>query len=152
MCSVRAARIIKAPRHAVYAAFLDAAAVARWLPPTGMTAVIHAFEPRADGAYHLSLRYQAPDGRPEGKTSGDTDTFRGRFVALVPDARIVQAGSFVTEDPAYAGEMTVSWDLADAPGGTRVTVTCENAPAGIPPEDHEMGLTATLANLAAFVE
>lgn len=174
-------RIIKAPRHRVYAAFLDADAVATWLPPAGMTAEIHAFEPRPGGAYHLSLRYRAPAGRPlegdalalahaspsnslsgraihafgdhaPGKTSGDTDTFHGRFVILVPDTRIVQAGSFVTKDPAYAGEMTISWDLADAPGGTRVTVTCQNAPAGIRPEDHEMGLAATLANLAAFVE
>ena len=152
MSSLQVRRTIKAPRPAVYAAFLDAAAVARWLPPTGMVAAIHAFEPRPGGAYHLSLTYQGLEGRPAGKTSGDTDTFNGRFVTLVPDARIVQAGSFVTHDPAYAGEMTISWDLADAPGGTLVTVTCGNAPAGIRPEDHEMGLKATLANLAAFVE
>ena len=64
MTSLQVTRTIKAPRRAVYAAFLDATAVARWLPPAGMTAVIHAFAPRAGGAYHLSLRYQGLEGRP----------------------------------------------------------------------------------------
>jgi uncharacterized protein YndB with AHSA1/START domain len=145
-------RIIKAPRRTVYAACVDARAVASWLPPATMKAEVRAFDPRAGGAYWLSLTYLEPKDRPRGKTSEATDTFRGRFVTLVACERIVQVGEFESNDPAYAGAMTVSWTFADVPGGTEVTVRCENVPEGIRPDDHEAGLRSTLKNLAAFTE
>jgi hypothetical protein len=77
-------RIIEASRRTVYEACVDAKAVASWLPPATMKAQVHAFEPRAGGAYWLSLTYLEPKDRPRGKTSAATDTFRGRFVTLVP--------------------------------------------------------------------
>ena len=73
-------------------------------------------------------------------------------MTLIPDGRIVQVIEFESEDPAFAGTMTVDWTLADVPGGTEVTILCENVPEGIRPDDHETGLRSTLENLAAFTE
>ncbi len=71
---------------------------------------------------------------------------------MIPDERIVQLIEFESKDPAFAGPMTIKWTLADVPGGTEVTVLCENAPEGIRPNDHEAGFRSTLENLAAFTE
>lgn len=57
-----------------------------------------------------------------------------------------------SKDPAYAGPMTITWTLADVPGGAEVTILCENVPEGIRPHDHETGMRSTLENLAAFTE
>jgi uncharacterized protein YndB with AHSA1/START domain len=83
-------RVITARRQTLYAAFLDANAVAAWLPPQGMTAQVHAFDAREGDAYEIALKYLSPKDRPRGKTTEDTDTVRGRFATLIPDERIVQ--------------------------------------------------------------
>ena len=150
--SVSVARIIKAPRQTLYRAFLDPWALVSWLPPKGMTAQLHAFDAREGGAYRMSLTYVDTDHSTPGKTSDHTDTVRVRFLDLVPDERIVQQVEFESDDPTFAGPMTIEWTLADVPGGTEVTVRCENAPAGIRPDDHEAGMRSSLGNLAAFAE
>lgn len=71
---------------------------------------------------------------------------------LIPNQRMVQTVVFESDDPAFAGEMRMTWTLAPVPGGTNVTVRCENVPAGIGHEDHQAGLRSTLENLAAFTE
>jgi hypothetical protein len=71
---------------------------------------------------------------------------------LVPDERIVQLVEFVSEEPAFAGAMTMTWSLATVRGGTEVTILCENVPEGIRQEDHDAGLKSTLKNLARFIE
>jgi uncharacterized protein YndB with AHSA1/START domain len=124
----RDSRIIKAPRRAVYRAFLDPAAVVSWLPPKGMTGRIDAIDPREGGVYRLTLIYDATDGVPRGKTSDHTDVVRGPFQELIPDTRIVQRVEFESTDPAYAGAMTIIWTLVDVPGGTEVAILCENVP------------------------
>jgi uncharacterized protein YndB with AHSA1/START domain len=98
----------------------------------------------------MSLVY--PDGASmRGKTTDDTDTFRGRFAELVPGERIVWVVTFDSADPDLAGEMTVRTTLAPAGGGTRITIACENIPRGICPEDNEAGCRASLEKLAAFL-
>ena len=150
--STKVSRTIKVPRAAVYRAFLDPDLLARWLPPETMTGQVHAFDPRQGGAIQMSLTYQDSEHAPHGKTSAHTDTFRGRFVELVPDETIVWAVQFDSPDPSFAGEMKITWSLADAPEGTKVTVLCENIPAGILPADNEAGSASSLRNLAALVE
>ena len=145
-------RIIKAPRSDVYRAFLDADAVVKWLPPESMTGRVHAFEPQVGGRFSMSLTYQDPKHSPAGKTSEDTDTFRGRFVELVPDEKVVWAVEFESNDAAFAGEMKVAFTLTDADGGTKVAVLCEDIPPGIRPEDNEAGCRSTLENLARLLE
>ena len=150
--STRVSRIIKAPRRTIYQAFLDPQALVSWLPPAGMKGRVYEFDVRAGGAYRMSLTYVESGHSPRGKTSDHTDVVRGRFLELIPDERIVQRIEFESEDPAFAGPMTIKWTLADVPGGTEVTVLCENAPEGIRPNDHEAGIRSTLENLAAFTE
>lgn len=88
---------IAAPRAAVYRALVDAEAVATWMVPDDMSSHVHAFDPREGGAIRISLTYAASTGI--GKTSGATDTFQGRFVALVPDRRVVWEVAFESADP-----------------------------------------------------
>jgi uncharacterized protein YndB with AHSA1/START domain len=147
----RASRIVKAPPAAVYRAFIDPAALVEWLPPTGMTARIETFEPKAGGHYRMALTYDAPDPSVRGKASEDTDIVEGRFVELVQDERVVQAVTFESDDPAFAGEMRMTWSVRPVAGGTEVGIVCENVPEGISAADHAAGLSSTLDNLAEFV-
>jgi len=112
---------------------------------------MHAFDGREGGAFRMSLVYPEGERSARGKTSEDTDTFRGRFVKLIPNELVVWVTEFESEDPAFAGEMTVRWMLASAGSGTDVTVLCENVPRGIRPEDNEAGCRSTLEKLAAFL-
>jgi uncharacterized protein YndB with AHSA1/START domain len=144
-------RIINAPRSEVYRAFLDAEALATWLPPDSMTGVVHEFDAREGGVLRMSLIYP-PDEAGRGKSSSDTDTFAARFVTLVPDENVVWAVNFESNDPAFSGEMIVRTTLEPAGTATRITMLCENIPVGIRPEDNEAGSHSTLEKLAAFVE
>ena len=147
-----ASRVIKAVPAVIYRAFVDPEAVVSWLPPEGMKGHLHAFEPRPGGAYRMALTYDEANHLAPGKSSEHSDIVEGRFLELVPDERVVQQFEFESEDPAFAGVMTMTWKLAAVPGGTEVTITCENVPEGIRKEDHDAGLRSTLENLAAFTE
>jgi uncharacterized protein YndB with AHSA1/START domain len=87
-----------------------------------------------------------------GKTSAHADVVQGRFAELAPDERIVEHITFESDDPAFAGTMVLTTTFTPVPEGTEVTIRCENAPSGIKPSDHEVGINATLGNLAGFVE
>jgi uncharacterized protein YndB with AHSA1/START domain len=150
--STRVSRIIKAPREVVYRAFLEPDAVASWLPPDGMRGHIHAFDPREGGRFRMSLTYLDRLDSPRGKTSEDTDTFEGRFVELLPYEKIVWVVEFESPQPDFAGEMKITWSLADAGGGTEVTALSEDIPEGIRLEDNETGSRSSLRKLAAFIE
>ncbi len=148
--TTRLTRHIRAPRRDVYGALLDPAAVQRWMVPDGMTSEVHAFDAREGGEFHISLTYDDPTAA--GKTAGATDTFRGRFARLVPDAEVVQVIEFETPDPTMAGAMTITYRLAEAPGGTELTASHENVPPGVSPADNELGWSISLGKLARLVE
>lgn len=150
MTSTRIGRHIAAPRAEVYRLLIDADAAARWLVPDDMTGEVLAFEPRAGGAIHLALTYDDPE--TAGKTSGNTDAYRGRFVTLVPDEQVVQIAEFDSGDPDVRGEMTIVLTLTDADGGTDVVALHENVPADVAPADNELGWRLALAKLAALAE
>jgi len=156
VASTRLIRHIRAPRGRVYAALLDAEAVGRWMVPDSMTSRVHSFDARPGGEFRVSLTYgprhdDAPTGT--GKTSGKTDTYRGRFVSLVPDTKVVQVLEFETDDPAMRGEMTITITLADAyDGGTSLTGEHRNLPPGVAEEDNELGWSMSLEKLAKLVE
>ncbi|HEV7249934.1 MAG TPA: SRPBCC family protein [Shinella sp.] len=141
-------RRIGSTPDAIYAAFLDRDALSKWLPPEGAAGHVDILEPRVGGRFRMTLTFQAATG----KSSENTDVVDGRFVDLVRGKRIVQAFEFVSDDPAFAGTMTMTWSLEAVAGGTDVTVVADDVPAGISKADHEEGLASTLANLAAFVE
>jgi len=139
----RTSRIIRAPRRAVYQACIDPGVLAEWRAPENMAADIDYFDPHAGGTYRMSL---------SGKTSEDIDTFRGRFLQLVPDEKIVEVTEFESDKPEFAGEMRITTTLADADEGTRITMLFEDIPPGIRPEDNEVGTTQSLQKLAALLE
>jgi len=150
--SSRVSRIIKAPREAVYRACLDPDALVAWRAPDNMIGRMFAFDARVGGRYRMSLTYRNADHRLAGKTSEDTDAFEGRFLELVPNEKIVEVVTFETPDPTFAGEMAITTSLADADGGTRITMLFEGLPAGISPDDNREGAEQALRKLAALLE
>jgi phosphinothricin acetyltransferase len=148
--STQVSTTIRAPGAAVYQACLDPDALARWRVPDNMDAHVLAFEPRVGGAFRMSLVYKDTEPSPGGKTSAGTDTFQGRFVELVPGEKIVEVVEFESEDPAFAGEMTLTTSFADTGEATEITVRCENIPPGVRPEDNEEGTRQSLRKLAAL--
>jgi uncharacterized protein YndB with AHSA1/START domain len=145
-----ASRVIAAPPDRVYAALLDPEALTAWLPPDGMSGRFERFDARPGGSYRLVLTYA--EGSTQGKATADSDIVEARFVELVPGARVVQAVEFVSDDPAHAGTMTMTWEVNAADAGARVDIRADDVPAGISAEDHAAGLASSLANLAAYVE
>lgn len=143
--------MIRAGRERVFAALVDADALVHWLPPSGMSGRFERFDARPGGSYRLVLTYT--DNSPgSGKATTDSDVVEARFVDVVPDARLVQAVDFVSDDPAFGGTMTMTWELSEENGATRVVITADDVPTGISPEDHAVGMQSSLANLATFVE
>lgn len=150
MYATRISRRVRAPRAAVYRALLDPAAVAVWRVPDGMTAVVHCFDAREDGAFRVSLTYDDPHG--PGKSGPRTDTYHGRFTRLVPDELIVESVEFETDEEALRGVMTLTTSLTEEGGGTEVVMCHEGVPDVVPREDNELGTRMALDKLARLVE
>ncbi|MEU2304097.1 SRPBCC family protein [Streptomyces misionensis] len=147
----RAARVIAAPPDRVWAALVDREALVAWLPPAGMTGRFERFDARPGGSYRLVLTYSDASGAP-GKATVDSDIVEARFVDIVPGAQVVQAVDFVSDDPAFAGTMTMTWEVTAVEAGARVDIVAEDVPDGISAEDHAAGLASSLTNLAAYLE
>jgi uncharacterized protein YndB with AHSA1/START domain len=147
----RASREITAPAERIYQALTNREAVERCLPPEGAQGVMHEFEPRPGGAIRLTLVFDSPGETGARKSSSNTDVVHGEFLDLVQDQQVRQRFMFVSEDPAFAGAMVMTWTLTPTKDGTQVAVAAENVPVGISPQDHEVGLASSLANLAAYV-
>jgi uncharacterized protein YndB with AHSA1/START domain len=147
----RASRVIVAPPERVWAALVDPEALLAWLPPSRMTGRFERFDARPGGSYRMVLTYTDASGAP-GKATAESDIVEARFVSVVPGERVVQAVDFVSDDPAYAGTMTMTWEVTAVDAGTRVDIVAEDVPDGISAEDHAAGLASSLANLAAYVE
>ena len=143
--------MIAVPRDRVYAALIDPDALTAWLPPTGMIGRFERFDPRPGGTYRLVLTYEDAAASP-GKATAESDIVEAYFVDIVPGVRVVHAVDFVSDDPAYEGTMTMTWETTAVEEGTRVDITATDVPDGISEEDHAAGLASSLANLAAYLE
>lgn len=153
MSTSHTTRVIRASPETIYAAFVDPAVLLAWLPPGGMTGKLHAFEARAGGGYDMSLYYPTDDeGRFRGKTAEREDRVKVRFLELAPPERIVEAVRFVSDDPAFGGEMTLTVTITAAPAGSAVTLTFDDLPPGLTPEDNDAGAQRSLAQLANYLE
>jgi uncharacterized protein YndB with AHSA1/START domain len=144
-------RVIRAPIERVYAALVDPEALVVWLPPNGMTGRFERFDLRPGGSYRMVLRY-ADAATARGKATAATDIIEARFIDIVPGVRVVQAVDFVSDQPEFAGTMTMIWKVTPVENGTRLEIRAENVPGGISAEDHAAGLASSLANLAAYLE
>ncbi|MDC4226207.1 MAG: SRPBCC family protein [Candidatus Manganitrophus sp.] len=148
--STRIRRHLNAPRAEVYRALLDAQAVAIWMVPDGMTSRVHAFDAREGGLFRISLTYDEPTGT--GKTTAHTDRYHGRIIKLIPNEQVVEALEFETDDAAMRGEMSITFTLTEADGGTDLLAVHDHLPPGLSPADNEIGWRMALDKLAAFVE
>jgi uncharacterized protein YndB with AHSA1/START domain len=138
--SVRLHRVFTAPAERVYRAFLDPAAMAKWLPPHGFTGQVHDSDPRVGGGYRMSFT---------NFTTGHSHSFAGRYIELTPHERLRYTDKF--DDPNLPGEMQVTVTLREVICGTELTVTQENIPAAIPAEMCYLGWQESLNQLANLV-
>lgn len=146
-----ASRFIAAPVARVFEALVDRDALEAWLPPDGMTARFDRFDPSPGGSYRVVLTYADPVAA-RAKSSVDSDIVEARYLDIRPDDRVVQAVNFVSDDPAFAGTMTMTWTVRRFDGGTRVEIVADGVPDGITPADHAAGLNSSLENLARYLE
>jgi len=134
-------RVLRAPPERVYRAFLDAPALAKWLPPHGFTCTVHELQPTVGGKYRMSFTNFG---------SGNGHSFGGEFLELVPGKRIVHTDRF--DDPNLPGQMVTTIALVKVSCGTELHVTQEGVPSMIPPEMCYLGWQESLALLAMVVE
>jgi uncharacterized protein YndB with AHSA1/START domain len=145
-----ASRVVAAPPDRVYAALSDPDALVDWLPPSGMHGTISRFDLRPGGGYAMTLTYDDP-ASGDGKAGDGSDVVEARFVEVVAGVRIVQAVDFVSDDPDFAGTMTMTWAVSPVDGGTRVDIRADDVPDGISAEDHATGMASSLEQLAAYL-
>lgn len=146
-----AARRITAPAEVIYRALTDPEARVRWLPPSGMTAQLERYDLRVGGGYRMVLTLADP-AHVGGKSAADSDVVEATFVELVDGERVAEEVEFESDDPSFAGTMTMTWQLTPQPDGTEVSIVAAGVPPGISPADHATGLQSSLENLAAYVE
>ncbi|HUC44335.1 MAG TPA: SRPBCC family protein [Candidatus Sulfotelmatobacter sp.] len=139
--TVRLHRVLRATPERVYRAFLDPAALCKWLPPNGFTGRVHEMTAKVGGTYKMSFT---------NFSSGKTHAFGGTYVELIPNERIVYTDRF--DDPNLPGEMRATITLKTVMGGTELSVVQEGIPAAIPVEMCYLGWQESLLLLAKLVE
>lgn len=139
--TVRLHRVLRAPAERIYRAFLSADALTKWLPPNGFTAKVHQLHAQVGGTYRMSFTNFA---------TGNSHSFGGRFVELIPHERICHTDRF--EAPSPSGEMRTTVTLRTVSCGTEVTIAQEGVPDAIPLEACYLGWQESLVLLANLVE
>lgn len=134
-------RVLKAPPERIYRAFLDADAMAKWLPPHGFTARVQHLEPRVGGTFRMSFT---------NFTTGQSHAFGGEYLELVQDEKLCYTDKF--DDPNLPGEMKVTVELRPVFCGTEVNIVQEGIPEVIPVEACYLGWQESLTLLAQLVE
>jgi uncharacterized protein YndB with AHSA1/START domain len=139
--SVRFHRIIKAPPERVYRAFVDAEAMAKWLPPNGFTCKVHELDAKVGGRYRMSF---------SNFTTGHGHSFGGEYLELVPHERLRYTGVF--DDANLPGTMQTTVSLRPVFCGTELNIVQEGIPQVIPVEACYLGWQESLVLLAKLVE
>jgi len=139
--TVRLHRVLRAPPERVYRAFLDADAMAKWLPPHGFTGKVHHLDAKVGGTYKMSFT---------NFSGGGSHSFGGKFLELAPNERIRHTDRF--DDANLPGEMTTTVSLKKVSVGTEVSIVQEGIPEAIPPEACYLGWQESLTLLAQLVE
>ncbi|CAN5495164.1 hypothetical protein BH10PSE12_BH10PSE12_07730 [soil metagenome] len=147
-----ASRVILASQRTLFRTFQDAETLGAWRTPDGMSAHFVDFDPRIGGGYRMILRYAGADAHRFGKTRPGEDEVVVRFTDRLPDEKMVEAVSFVTDVPEFKGEMVMTTLFEPAHDGTKVTIRAEHVPHGISAADHREGMLMALRNLARLTE
>ncbi|WP_140625693.1 SRPBCC family protein [Methylibium rhizosphaerae] len=141
MGTVQLHRVLRCPPERVYRAFLDAKALAKWLPPHGFTGQVHEMDAKVGGGYKMSFT---------NFSSGTSHSFGGRYLELRPNELIRQVDVF--DDPNLPGEMTKTISLKAVFCGTELSILHEGIPEVIPVEACYLGWQESLTLLAQLVE
>jgi uncharacterized protein YndB with AHSA1/START domain len=139
--TIRLHRVLRASPEKIYRAFLDADAMAKWLPPNGFTGKVHHMDATVGGTYRMSFT---------NFTSGKSHSFGGNYLELVPGERIRHTDKF--DDPNLPGEMIATITLKKVFCGTEVNIVQEGVPSVIPAEACYLGRQESLTLLAKLVE
>jgi uncharacterized protein YndB with AHSA1/START domain len=139
--TVKLHRVLRAPAKRVYRAFLDADALAKWLPPHGFTCHVHQMQAEVGGGFRMSFT---------NFTSGKSHSFGGKYLDLVPDQLVRYTDKF--DDPNLPGEMNVTVRLTPVSCGTEISITQDGIPEVIPVEMCYLGWQESLMQLALLVE
>ena len=139
--TVRLHRVFRAPPERIYRAFLDADAMAKWLPPNGFTGRVHHLAASVGGTFRMSFT---------NFTTGQSHSFGGTYLELVPHERLRYTDRF--DDPGLPGEMQVTVTLRPVSCGTELNVVQEGIPEVIPLEACYLGWQESLTLLAKLVE
>lgn len=139
--TVRLHRVLKSTPEKVYKAFLDADALAKWLPPYGFTCKVHKIEPKVGGEHRMSFTNHG---------TGSGHSFGGKYVELVPHTRIRYTDVF--DDASLPGQMQVTVSIQKVACGVELDITQEGIPPAIPTEMCYLGWQESLTQLAQLVE
>ena len=139
--TVRLHRVLRAPPQKVYRAFLEAAAMAKWLPPYGFVCQVEHLDARVGGSFRMSFQNFG---------SGQGHSFGGEYLELVPGERIRYTDKF--DDPNLPGVIQVTVSLKAVSCGTDLHIEQTGLPAVIPLEMCYLGWQESLAQLALLVE
>jgi uncharacterized protein YndB with AHSA1/START domain len=139
--TVRLHRVLRAAPEKVYRAFLDADAMAKWLPPNGFTGKVHELDARVGGSHRMSFTNFG---------TGHGHSFGGKYLELVPQERIRYTDKF--DDPNLPGELQVTVTIRKTAFGTELNIVQEGLPDVIPLEACYLGWQDSLAQLAKLVE
>ena len=139
--TVQLHRVLNAPPERIYRAFLDADAMAKWLPPHGFTGRVQHLDVRVGGSYRMSFT---------NCNSGTVHAFGGEYLELVPNERIRHTDRF--DDPNLPGEMVTTITLKPVSCGTEVDIVQEGIPEPIPVDGCYLGWQESLSLLARLVE
>jgi uncharacterized protein YndB with AHSA1/START domain len=139
--TVRLHRVLATKPHKVYRAFIEADALAKWLPPNGFACTVHHLDATVGGTFRMSFR---------NFTTGMSHFFGGKYVELVPGEHLRYTDKF--DDPNLPGEMQVTVTLKQVSVGTEVSIVQEGVPDPIPVEACYLGWQESLRNLARLVE
>lgn len=141
MSTIQLHRVLRAPPEKVYRAFLDADAVAKWLPPDGFTCKVQQIDARVGGGFRMSFT---------NFSTGNSHSFGGKYLELRPGELIRYTDVF--DDPGLPGEMQTTVTLTAVSCGTELRVVQEGIPAAIPAEACYLGWQESLTLLARLVE
>jgi len=139
--TIKLHRVIRAPAEKVYKAFLDADAMAKWLPPNGFTCKVHQLEAKVGGSYKMSFT---------NFTTGKSHSFGGTYLELKPYEHIRYTDKF--DDPNMPGEILTTITLKKVSCGMEVNIVQEGVPPAIPAEACYLGWQESLILLAKLVE
>jgi uncharacterized protein YndB with AHSA1/START domain len=139
--TIRLHRVLRAKPERVYKAFIDADAMAKWLPPNGFTGKVHEMDARVGGRYKMSFT---------NFTTGKSHSFGGEFVELTPHERIRYTDRF--DDPNLPGEIRLTATFKQVSVGTELNIVQEGVPDVIPAEACYLGWQESLTLLAKLVE